>query len=144
MLSAKKSKEVKGDIMNVKRTKQEKEQFSSQNSSSYIYGKNFKSQSPNRTPDMNEKEKRQGTLIFFIVESLLTAFAFKIFKRQAGKAWVKSPIFLPNSYIQPSSHSTKNPSSAFIIIKISFSCSRIHPAVYKATQQSGNKERENT
>jgi hypothetical protein len=72
---------------------------------------------------MNEKEKRQGTLIFFIVESLLTAFAFKIFKRQArqaGKAWVKSPIFLPNSNIQPSSHSTKNPSSAFIIKKISF------------------------
>lgn len=65
MLSAKKKlKEVKGDIMNVKRTKQENEQFSSQNSS-YIYGKKFQIPKPERTPDMNEKEKRQGTLIFF-------------------------------------------------------------------------------
>ena len=30
-----------------------------------------------RSPDMNEEEKRQGTLIFFIVESLLTAFLLR-------------------------------------------------------------------
>ena len=64
--------------MNVKRAKQEKEQFQPKR------GKKKEFQIP-KPYTRYEKEKRQGTLIFFIVESLLTAFAFKIFKRKAGR-----------------------------------------------------------
>lgn len=89
---------------------------------------------------MNEKEKRQGTLIFFIVESLLTAFAFKIFKRQARQGMGEIPYFSAK-FVHTAefafNQQKKNPSSAFIIIKISFSCSRINPAVYKATAAVG-------